>query len=66
MVPKLKRRLCGPFIVAKQATEPLMAFDGAAAVEGSRASIDQLVLEPLVVPLDVIVLHATSEAACRV
>jgi hypothetical protein len=65
MVPKLQRRLCGPLVIAKQAAEPLMAFNGTAATEGSTTWLDQSIDEPLVIPLDVIVLDILADDAPR-
>ena len=56
MVPKLERRLRGPFVVAKQAAEPLMAFNRAAAAEATSTSIYQAIAQPLVISLAVVVL----------
>jgi hypothetical protein len=60
-VPKLDRRLGRPSAVAKHSAETFMALDHSAGAEAARASIDQLIPEPLMVPLCVIVLDVLAD-----
>lgn len=50
-------RLSGPpFIVVKDAAQPFLAHDSGTHVDHARRFLDQLIVEPLMIPLDVVVL----------
>jgi hypothetical protein len=59
-------RLSGPpFVVVEDPTQPFMADDGGIHVDHARRFLDQLIIEPLMIPLSVIMLrvllHSVAE-----
>jgi hypothetical protein len=61
MVPKLGGRLRRSLVVAKQAAEPPMATDRSRRSTVIAAWVDQSIVEPLVIPLPVIVLDVFAD-----
>jgi hypothetical protein len=51
-------RLSGPpFVVVEDPAQPFMADDGGIHVDHARRFLDQPIVEPLMIPLDVVVLR---------
>jgi hypothetical protein len=65
MVPKLERGLCGSFVIVKQAAESPVARDPAFPTDVVDASIDQAIVETLVIPFAGVLPYNLATTRCR-